>query len=259
MTLYFLLFPKWAAAAGWGLVSGSALLLGALIGYYRQVSARSIGLIMGFGSGVLISALAFELMEEAYNKGGFAATAIGFLAGAFLYTGANYLLSHHGARHRKRSRKLQPSEAEHPGSGTAIAIGALIDGIPESVAIGLTMMHGGAVSIAAVIAIFLSNIPESLSSTSGMKKAGRSARFIFGIWIIITLLSGVAALLGFVFFSQLSPAVTGGMVAMAAGGILAMLSNTMIPEAYDEAHDFIGIVTVLGFLAAFFLSKLESN
>ncbi|RYZ21387.1 MAG: ZIP family zinc transporter [Chitinophagaceae bacterium] len=256
---YLLQLPRWAAASGWGLVSGSALVLGALIGYYRQVSARNIGLIMAFGSGVLISALAFELMEEAYGKGGFPATAIGFISGAVLYTGANYLLSHRGARHRKRSGGLQPSETDHPGSGSAIAIGALIDGIPESVAIGLTMMNGGAVSMAAVIAIFLSNIPEALSSSSGMKKAGRSARYIFTIWGVITLLSGVAAFCGYVFFSQFPPSVTAGMVAMAAGGILAMLSNTMIPEAYEEAHDFIGIVTVLGFLAAFFLSKLDAG
>jgi ZIP family zinc transporter len=268
MTCYFsqlkmmilLSIPRWMAASGWGLLSGSALVLGALIGYFRQVSARSIGLIMAFGSGVLISALAFELMEEAYKSGGLPATAGGFLFGALLYSAANYALSHQGAKHRKRSSaKLQPKESDNPGSGTAIAIGALIDGIPESIAIGLTMLHGGTVSMAAVIAIFLSNIPESLSSTSGMKKAGRSARYIFSIWTGIALLSGVASFLGFVFFSQLSPGITSALIAVAAGGILAMLSTTMIPEAYEEAHDFIGIVTVLGFLAAFFLTKMDAG
>jgi ZIP family zinc transporter len=255
--MILLSFPNWLAACMWGLLSGSALILGALIGYYRQVSARSIGLIMAFGSGVLISALAFELMDEAYRGGGFPAAAAGFLTGALLYSGANYALSHRGARHRKRSGGQQPSETDHPGSGTAIAIGALIDGIPESVAIGLTLVQGGSVSLAAVIAIFLSNIPESLSSSSGMKKSGRSAKYVFAIWIVITILSGIASLLGYVLFSRLSEALTGGIIAMAAGGILAMLSTTMIPEAYEEAHDFIGIVTVLGFLAAFFLSKME--
>lgn len=244
-------------ASFWGLVSGSALLLGALVGYFRHVPAKWIGIIMAFGSGVLISALAFELMDEAYKNGGFGAAAFGFLLGAVVYTGANYLLSRRGGRHRKRSGNQQPKEIENPGSGTAIAVGALIDGIPESVAIGVTMIHGGSVSVAAVVAIFLSNIPESLSSSAGMKKAGRSARFIFGIWISLTLLSGLAAFLGYTVFSGFSPTVNAATVAVAAGGILAMLSSTMIPEAYEEAHDFIGMITVLGFLAAFVLSKLE--
>lgn len=255
--MFLVSIPHWMSALLWGLLSGSALVLGALIGYFREVSARTVAVVMAFGSGVLISALAFELMDEAYHNGGFWSAAAGFLAGALVYTGANYALNHFGARHRKRSGKQQPSEEQHPGSGTAIAIGALIDGIPESVAIGLTMIHGGGVSLAAVIAIFLSNIPESLSSTSGMKKAGRKAGYIFGIWIVITVLSGLAALAGFSFFSHLSPVWSAALVAMAAGGILSMLSSTMIPEAYEQAHDFIGIITVLGFLAAFFLSKME--
>lgn len=118
----------------------------------------------------------------------------------------------------------------------AIAVGALIDGIPESVAIGVSIIHGGAVSIAAVIAIFLSNVPESLSSTAGMKKAGRSGKYIFGIWGAITVLSGIAALAGYAVFRNFSPEIVAATVAVAAGGILAMLSSTMIPEAYEEGH-----------------------
>lgn len=251
-----LVFPLWLMATFWGLVSGSALLLGALVGYYKKVPTRVIGSIMAFGAGVLISALAFELMDEAYQNGGFGAAATGFLSGAVIYTAANYLLSKKGAKHRKRSGEQQSTEESHPGSGLAIAIGALIDGIPESVAIGVTMIHGGRVSLAAVIAIFLSNVPESLSSTSGMKKAGRPAAYIFGIWGAITLLSGLAAFAGYTIFTQFPAQVVAGTVAVAAGGILAMLSSTMIPEAYEEAHDFIGIITVAGFLAAFMLSKL---
>jgi zinc transporter, ZIP family len=254
------MIPLSLQATFWGLVSGSALILGALIGYYKTVSAKIIGGIMSFGSGVLISALSFELMDEAYKGGTEIATAGGFLAGALIYTVANYLLNKKGAKHRKRSgnsHHKQLSEKEAPGSGTAIAIGALIDGIPESVAIGLTLLKGSAVSIATVIAIFLSNVPESLSSTSGMKKAGRPAKYIFAIWIGITILSGIAAFAGYSVFSGLSPQIISATIAVAAGGILAMISSTMIPEAYEEAHDFIGIITVIGFLAAFLLSKME--
>jgi len=248
-------FPLWLTAAFWGLVSGSALVLGALIAYFRTVPKLLIAIVMAFGSGVLISALSFELMEEAFEQGGFDAAGIGFISGALIYTFANYLLGRRGAKHRKRSGPHQPSEADHPGSGMAIALGALIDGIPESIAIGLSILHGGAVSMAAVVAIFLSNVPESLSSTAGMKKSGRSARYIFGLWIGIALISSLAALAGYAVFSHFSPDIIAGVIAVAAGAVLAMLSSTMIPEAYEDAHHLTGMVTVIGFLAAFMLSK----
>lgn len=249
-------FPLWLQATFWGFVSGGALLVGAAVGYFKSVPVKWIGMIMAFGSGVLISALAFELMDESYKNGGFTPTAIGFLAGAGIYTLANYILSKKGAKHRKRSGTQQPGESDNPGSGTAIAIGALIDGIPESVAIGLTMLQGGNVSMATVIAIFLSNIPESLSSSSGMKKSGRSPRYIFSVWLVITILSALSSLAGYSLFGHLSSTWIAAVTAVAAGGILAMLSSTMIPEAYEQAHDFIGIITVLGFLTAFVLTKL---
>ena len=122
------------------MLAGSALLVGAAVGYLFRISDRLVAGIMAFGSGVLISALSFELMEEAYRQGGFIATAAGFFAGALLYSGANWLLTHRGAKHRKRSDGSQPSEAEHQGSGLALAVGALIDGIPEAIVIGVSMI-----------------------------------------------------------------------------------------------------------------------
>src|SRR6476469_1868540 len=157
------MFPVWLQAGFWGLVGGSALLLGAAVGYFVRIPQRAIATIMAFGAGVLISALSFELMDEAYKRGGFDSTSIGFLGGAAVYTAANWYLSHRGARHRKRSAG-QPSESDDSGSGLAIAVGALLDGIPESIAIGTTLIAGGAVSWVAVAAVFLSNVPEGLSS-----------------------------------------------------------------------------------------------
>ncbi len=246
----------WLRAGIWGLVAGAALLIGSGIAYFLRVPQRLIAGIMAFGSGVLISALAFELMDEAYKRGGFEATAIGFLAGAIIYTAANWVVSHKGGKHRKRSNGKQPSESEHKGSGIAIAIGSLIDGIPESIVIGLSLLQGGAVGFVAVIAIFLSNIPEGLSSTAGMKKAGRSAGYIFTIWTGIAVISGLAALAGYVVFQHFPPSVVAATTAVAAGAILAMLVDTMIPEAFEEAANMAGLVTVVGFLAAFMLSKL---
>ena len=243
-----------ALAAGlWGAVAGSALIVGALLGYYLPISARLIAAVMGFGAGVLVSVLSFDLIDEAYREGGFAATATGFLVGAVIYTAVNVYLSRRGARHRKRSGTQM---ADAGTSGTILAFGALLDGIPESIVIGLSLLGGGAVSAVAVAGIFVSNIPEGLSSATGMRHAGHSARFVIGIWVAITLASGVAALVGYVVGNGLAPEWVAVILATAAGGVLAMLADTMIPEAFETAHDLTGLVTVSGFLVAFVLSKL---
>jgi zinc transporter, ZIP family len=212
---------------------------------------------MAVGSGVLISAVAFDLMDEAYRTGGFRAAAAGFLIGALVYTLANVALSRSGARHRKRSgsepHARQP--AADSNSGAAIAIGALLDGIPESVVIGTSLIGGGRVSAVMVAAVFLSNVPEGLASAAGMKRAGRSATYVFGVWGGIAAASGLAAAIGYLALGGAAPAVLGAVTAVAAGAILAMLVDTMIPEATSATHAYSGLIAVVGFLAAFVLSK----
>ncbi len=242
------------AALLWGLLSGSALLIGAGIAYLFNLPYRAIAATMAFGSGVLISALSFELMDDAYLKGGFIGTALGFLAGALVYSLANVVICRAGGHNRKRSR--QPQQAAAEGTGLAIAVGALLDGIPESVAIGAGIIEGVGVSIVTVLAVFLSNLPEGLASAAGMRKAGRSPAYVFGIWGGIALLAGIAALLGNLALSDADPIAVAIVLAVAAGAILAMVVDTMIPEAFEIAHEFAGMIAVVGFLFAFVLSKL---
>lgn len=250
--------PMWLQAGLWGWVGGSALVLGAAIGYFVRVPRHLIAAVMAFGAGVLISALSFDLMDVAYNEGGLGAVASGFLGGATVFTAADWWLARRGAKRRKRSGQ-QPSEAKASGSGAAIAAGALLDGIPESVVIGVSLLSGVGVSAVFVAAVFLSNVPEALSSAAGMSRAGRSAAYIFGVWGGIALLSGLASLFGYVAFGQVGPGVVAATTAFAAGAILAMLADTMVPEAFERTQAFTGLITVLGFLAAFALSKLEAG
>ena len=247
--------PIWLQAGLWGMFAGGASLLGAVIGYAVKLPAKIIAGIMAFGSGVLISALSFELMAEAFQESGLLPTTVGFFAGALTYSGINGLLSRAGGKHRKRSSG-QPSEADSKGSGTAIAVGALLDGVPESMAIGLTMLGGGVVSMATVLAIFISNIPEGLSSAAGMKAAGRSTSYILIIWISIALLAGLSSLIGYTAYINLSIEARSATTAVAAGAILSMLAETMIPEAFEGTRNWAGLITCAGFVCAFALSML---
>lgn len=242
------MMAPWLMAAGAGVIAGLALLLGSLIAWFVPVPTKAVAGIMAFGSGVLISALTFELVDEALQQGGIVATAAGFLTGAVTYVGLNILLARYGARHRKRSGTQQPSPQE--GGGGAIAIGALLDGIPESMVLGLSFLTGPGLSVPMFAAVFISNVPEGLSSASGWRKAGRGPAYVFGIWGAIALASGIAALAGYVVLDGAPPTTIAFVNALAAGAILAMITDTMIPEAFESAALYSGLLATLGFLAA---------
>ncbi|MEU0405479.1 ZIP family zinc transporter [Streptomyces sp. NPDC006197] len=244
------------AAGGWGLLAGSALLVGAAVGLFFRVPTRWTALVMAFGSGVLISAVSYDLVAEAYDRGGLAPTVLGALGGAGVYSLANMALARRGARHRKRSGAQQPSEQDQPGSGGAIALGALLDGVPESVVIGTGLLGGGSVGVATVVAVFLSNLPEGLASAAGMRQAGRGRSHVMGLWAAIALVSGLSALAGYTVLGGASETTLAAITAVAAGAILAMIADTMIPEAFENAHLLAGVTTVVGFLLAFTLSHL---
>ncbi len=253
--------PLSLQAGLWGLLSGSALVLGAAVGAFVALPQRVIAAVMAFGAGVLISALSFDLMDQAHRTGGLLFTAAGFLTGAVIYTGANIVLSRRGAKHRKRSGHATDARqpASHEGGGLAIALGALLDGIPESIVIGVSLLGGEGVGIVAVAAVFLSNLPEGISSAAGMRRAGRPLAYIFGIWGGIAAASGIAAMVGSWAFAGADPALIAAVTALAAGAILAMLVDTMIPEAFETAHDYAGLISVAGFLVAFTLSRVTAG
>ncbi|WP_239459858.1 ZIP family metal transporter [Nocardioides daejeonensis] len=248
--------PIWLEAGLWGLLAGGALVIGAAVAWLVPVSQKVVAAVMAFGAGVLISALSFDLLDDAERMGGLGPTLGGFLAGAVTYVAANVVLARYGARHRKRSQDQQPSEDEDANSGAAIAVGALLDGVPESVVLGISLLGGSGVGLPVLAAIFISNLPEGLSSAAGMKRNGRSARYVFGVWTGIAVASGIAGLLGCLLLEGAPPGLVAGITAVAAGAILAMIADTMIPEAFEVAQFYSGLIATLGFATAFAIGHL---
>lgn len=241
-----------AEAALWGAVGASSLLVGAVIGLAVPIPQRVIGLVLGFGAGTLISALTFELTEEAFRLGGADAVAIGLAAGALAYFVGDWLIERRGAENRMSSMGEQAG-----GSASALLLGAVLDGIPESAVIGITLLEGSTVGVAVLAAVVLSNLPESLSASTGMKKTGRSAGHVLGVWSVVVVVSAVSAALGYGLLDGASPNTIGLLQAFAGGAVLTMLVDTMIPEAYKRGGNPVGLVTVLGFALAYLLSTLE--
>lgn len=266
-------------AAWWGFVGGASLLLGAALALTVRVPTRVIGLIMAFGAGVLVSAVSFELTQEAYRAAGGPAAAAGLLAGSVTFFVGDWLIDNAGGHRRKsplhggvlhRRDRVAPhphgggdgAASGRPSSATktaattgglALVLGALLDGIPESAAIGISLLGGEGVGLAMVAAVFLSNVPESVSATTGLRASGRSARWILTLWALVCLASMLASLAGYALLGGASPGTLGFIQTFAAGAILTMLADTMVPEAVEHAGPLVGLFTVLGFALAFFI------
>lgn len=223
----------------WGLLAGSSLLMGAAIGIRAQIKDLYIGLLLGFGAGTLISALAFELTEDAFALGGANTVAAGLGAGALTYFIGNRVIN------RKDSGE---------GAGLSLLLGAVLDGIPESAVIGITLLSG-TVSAPMVAAVFISNIPEALSSAAEMPKSDR--RTVMRQWLAVTLVCGVAASLGYGLLDGASGDLIGFINAFAGGAVLMTVADAMLPDAQEKGGDRVGLLTVLGFALAYLLSTLD--
>jgi ZIP family zinc transporter len=241
------------AAFGWGLLAASSLLIGGLLVLRVHVGDRTLGLIMAFGAGVLISAVAYELVDEAFTTSkGAGGVASGLAAGALVFFAGDWVIDSMGGSDRKSMVGKQES-----GTALAIVLGIVLDGIPESAVIGLTLLEGGTVGAAVLVAVFLSNLPEAIAATTGLRLSGWQPLHIVGLWLAVMLVSALASLAGYTLFDTASPSAVAFVLSFAAGAILTMLADTMMPEAFERGGRLVGLATTLGFGLAFAISALE--
>ncbi len=234
-------------AFGWGLLAASSLVLGVVVITVRTLHPRTQGLVMAFGAGVLLSAVSFELVEEAVEtSGGTGGTALGFFTGAVVFTVGDVAVSRFGYRDRK-DIDATPQDA----GGLTIVLGALLDGVPESAVLGLTLLQEGEIGVAMLVAVFVSNLPESVAASASLRNSGWSLARIYGLWTAVALLSAVAAAAGYALLDGASPSTLAFIFAFAGGAILTMLATSMMPEAYEHAGRTVGLATVFGFFVAF--------
>jgi zinc transporter, ZIP family len=230
-------------AMGWALLGASSLLLGALVAFAVPIPRKVLGFILAFGSGVLTSAVAYELVEEAVTVSANSyAVGLGFVAGALVFFAGDVAID----------RWLKGSS----GGGLGIVLGAVLDGIPESVVIGASLLTGETASVAVIVAVFLSNIPESISASSDLVRGGWSRWRVLLLWVVVVVASTLAAGLGYVALEGASGSWIAGIQAFAAGAILTMLADEMMPEAfeYTDHNKTVGLAVALGFALSAALS-----
>jgi ZIP family zinc transporter len=237
-----------AAAIGWGALAASSLVIGASLSLLRRWSSRQVGLVLAFGAGALISAVSFELAQEGLHVGGAGVTGIGLGVGALTYFFLDRAIARRFAAGRGRS--------EGSGGGAALALGAFLDGIPEQAVLGISIAAGKGVGVALLLAIFVSNLPEAMGSADDMRRAGRSPATILRLWLVVAAICTVATVAGYAAADAVSGDLRAAIDGFAAGALLVMLIDSMIPDAREDAGRSAGLVTVLGFALAAALSNL---
>jgi len=242
------------AAFGWGLLAASSLLIGGALALVFRLKDRALGLVMAFGAGVLVSAVAYELVQEAVDVAGLSggSVAAGFFSGALVFYVGDVLIDRMGGAGRKSMAGAQAA-----GAPLAIVLGIVLDGIPESIVIGVGLLAGEGVGVAVLAAVFLSNLPEAAAATTGLRTAGWAGARVMGLWSLVALVSALAALAGYVVFDGASPEALAFVLAFAGGAILTMLADTLMPEAFEKGGAQAGLLTSVGFALAFALTTIE--
>lgn len=235
----------------WGLVTSGSLLVGAVLALALRPSRRTIGLALAFGSGALISAVAYDLVLDAFETEQVLWPAIGLVTGALAFFAGDAAIDRMGGHGRKSAL----GEHQAAGAPLAIVLGAVLDGIPESIVLGATLVEGGAVSAAFVVAVLCSNLPEAVSGSSGLAAAGWPRSRILALWGLVVAASTTAAVVGFALFDTVERLDASFILAFAAGAVLVMLADTMMPEAFALGGRVAGLMTTLGFAVAYALAQ----
>ena len=250
------------AALGWGTLASSSLILGALLAAIREWPTRWVGMVLAFGAGALISAVSFELAAEGIEVGSIESTAAGLAVGALVYFCLDGAIAKRFATGRgRRGRASASGSGSDSGtdsdSGTALALGAFLDGIPEQLVLGIGLASGEPVAVGLVVAIFVSNLPEAIGSASAMEKAGVARRRVTALWLAVAAICAVASLVGYGVADGVSGELRAAIDGFAAGALLVMLIDSMIPEATRDAGRVAGLLTTLGFAVATALSSVS--
>jgi ZIP family zinc transporter len=241
------------AALGWGALAASSLVIGAVLGLLRVWPNRLIGAVLAFGAGALISAVSFDLAEEGVELGGGDSVALGLALGALTYYQADRAVEHFDQRDRTVPAGGPPPTED---GGTALALGAFLDGIPEQLVLGIGLAAGEGVSVGLLAAIFVSNLPEAVGSATEMRAAGRTRAAILRLWTAVAVICTLATVVGDIIADGTSGDVQATINGFAAGALLVMLIDSMIPDAARRAGNVAGLVTVLGFAVAAGLSNI---
>jgi ZIP family zinc transporter len=236
------------AALGWGALAASSLVIGALLGLVRPWPPRPLGLVLAFGAGALISAVSFDLAQEGAQVGGPGFLGLGLGVGAITYFALNRIVGRRSGRGKRGGGET---------AGSALALGAFLDGIPEQTVLGIGIAAGEGVSVGLLVAIFVSNLPEAIGSSTEMRAAGTHAATIRRLWLLVALTCTAATVAGYAIADNVSGNLNAAVDGFAAGALLVMLIDSMIPDAVRKGGDVSGLVTVLGFAVAAALSSVS--